>query len=76
MGKPTTTEVKPLVDLLYQRNSVGCCLHVVLDDGNIDDQSVAWCRDEAQRQGHADCFLLANTMLEMSRTQRKKLGKS
>lgn len=63
---------------LYKRHSAGCCLHVVLDDGNADDEVVRWtlvnvggdaCKDPAE------CRELAEILLRMSKTQRLKLGR-
>ena len=43
----TIPEVLPFVRDLYQRNAVGCCLHIVLDDGNIKDKDVEFCINQA-----------------------------
>lgn len=51
---------------------VGCCLHIVLSDGNVEDHSVASCRDLAIERNHPDCVEVAELMLRMSRTQRNK----
>jgi hypothetical protein len=72
--KPTITEVGPLVAALYERNCVGCCLHIVLDDDNIGDKSVEFCLEQAKAKGHADCQRLAELLLQMSKTQRLKLA--
>lgn len=73
--KLTVPEVAPLVRALYARpgGEAGCCLHVVLDDGNVKDDQVRFCLDEAGRKGHPDCAELASKLLEMSKTQRLKL---
>lgn len=44
-AKPTVPEVLPAVRALYARKggSVGCCLHIVLDDPNYDDDCVRFC---------------------------------
>lgn len=76
MTKPTIPEVFPAVRALYARNLVGCCLHVVLDDGNVEDASVEHCIEWAQKQGHPECEALARTLLRMSKTQRLKLGRN
>ena len=73
-GKPTVPEVLPLVRELYATNSVGCCLHIVLDDGNVNDIHVQACADSARERGHPKCEALARKLLEMSPTQRRKLG--
>lgn len=71
--KPTIPDVLPLVQELYRRSCVGCCLHIVLDDGNLEDSSVKFCLGYAIEQGHQECMYLATMLLAMSRTQRSKL---
>ena len=73
-SKPTVPEVMPLVRRLYERNPVGCCLHIVLDDGNVEDHSVEFCIDQAHDRGHEECLELAKILFRMSRTQRRKLA--
>jgi len=73
--KLTITEIMPLVMKLYEKSCVGCCLHIVLDDGNIEDSHVKFCIEEAKKQGHEDCLELANKLLLMSKTQRHELYK-
>ena len=74
--KPTVPEVAPIVRALYARHSAGCCWHIVLDDGNVDDADVAWCVGWIREQGcaGAECHQLAALLPQMSRTQRLKLG--
>lgn len=74
MMKPTLPEVLPLVEALYARNSVGCCLHIVLDDGNVEGGSVEFCIDQAMERGHKECEELARMLTLMSKTQRRKLA--
>lgn len=61
-------------------NGTGGALHVVLDEGNLEPSLIAWCRDRAQ--GHARdwgssdpelAIKIANRMLRMSKTQRRKM---
>lgn len=63
----------PLVRALYERNCVGCHLHIVLDDGNVEDSHVKFCLDEAKEEGCQECVTLAEKLLLMSKTQRRKL---
>ena len=60
---------------IYDRpgGGVGCCLHIVLDDGNVDDSHVEWCHIKAIDNGHHDCVMLATYVLRMSKTQRTKM---
>ncbi len=71
--KPTIPEVKPLVLALYRRHMAGCCLHIVLDDGNVSDDNVRFCVQYAEQKEHVECVILASLLLRMSQTQRLKL---
>jgi hypothetical protein len=74
--KPTVPEVLPLVRALYAtpHGAAGGCLHIVLDDGNVEDASVLFCLEHAQKEGCPTCEALACALLRMSKTQRRKLG--
>ena len=72
--KPTVPEALPFVRTLYESHGAGCCLHIVLDDGNIEDSSVEFCIRYAEEQGHGSCAALARMLRSMSKTQRQKLG--
>ncbi len=48
-------------------------LHVVLEDGNVADHFVSWCRDYAIEQGDIEGAALAEILLKMTTTQRRKL---
>jgi hypothetical protein len=50
-------------------------LHVVLDDGNLEDSHVRFCLDWAREEGDAEGADLAALLLQMSRTQRGKIGR-
>jgi hypothetical protein len=77
MGKiADCTAYYPLVYALYRRHAAGCCLHVALDDENVDDHSIRHCLGVARGAAHADCEALAEVMLEMSVTQRRKLARA
>lgn len=74
--KPTVPDVLPLVRAYYAKpeNGVGGNLHIVLDDGNVEDSHVRFCLDRAHEAGDADGIALAGLLLRMSRTQRLKLA--
>lgn len=72
--KPSVDTVLPTAQAIYDRSCTGCCLHIVLDDGNVKDSHVQFCIDYAIEKGHEDCEALARQLLLMSRTQRLKLG--
>ncbi|MGK3981344.1 hypothetical protein WMF38_57635 [Sorangium sp. So ce118] len=73
--KPTVPDVLPLVRAYYAKpgNGAGGSLHVVLDDGNVDDDSLRLCEERAEERGDRDGAALAKALLRMSKTQRLKL---
>ena len=73
--KPTVPEVLPLVNKYYAKpgNGAGGCLHLVLDDGNIETSHVQVCLNYARENGDTDGVALAELLLQMSYTQRNKL---
>lgn len=77
-GKPTVTEVYPLVDHYHfhtdPNNCVGGSLHIVLDDGNVEDGNVDFCIKWASEQGDELGLLLACVLRLCSRTQRSKVS--
>lgn len=75
-GRPSVAQVGPLAEALYRGHggAVGCCLHVVLEDANLDDASVRFCMDWAAKAGHLHCLALAGLLWRMSRTQRQRVS--
>jgi hypothetical protein len=51
-----------------------CCLHVVIDDPNFDDSTVAHCLERARVREHPICVQLARLLMEASVTQRKRIN--
>lgn len=52
-----------------------CCCHVVVDDPNYGDDSVAGCIVRAAREEHPDCLRLALLLARASLTQRRKINR-
>jgi hypothetical protein len=77
LRKPTVPEVLPLVQALYARwdGGAGCCMHILLDDTNVDDDSARFCLQRARETGHPDCLALGELLVRMSKTQRRKLAR-
>jgi hypothetical protein len=75
--KPTVPDVVPLVRAYYGKpgNEAGGSLHIVLDDCNVDDADVRFCRDTAAERDDDDGVALADILLTMSKTQRLKLAR-
>lgn len=76
--RPKVPEVLVLARALYStyEGGAGCCLHIALDDGNLEDSSLEWCLKYARERGHEFCVDLAEKMLRMSGTQRGKVYKN
>jgi len=55
-------------------NDAGGSLHIVLDDGNISDDDVTFCINYAKKKGDTKGVELAEILLRMSKTQRRKLA--
>jgi hypothetical protein len=72
---------KPLVPEVAQKikaylsipgNEIGGNLHLVLQNGNIQDKHVLFCKQQATESGDSMAAELADTLLKMSKTQRLK----
>lgn len=50
-------------------------LHIVLSDGNVEDSNVQFCLKYAEENKDEHGMELAKLLLNMSRTQRLKLGR-
>lgn len=48
-------------------------LHIVLDDGNINDGHVQFCINYAVEKGDEEGVVLGEILLRMSKTQRSKI---
>jgi hypothetical protein len=75
-GKPTIPEVMPLIQEFYRKpgNGNGGVLHIVLEDGNVEDGHVRFCLQQARNQGDTDGIQIAELLLRMSKTQRGKIS--
>lgn len=54
--------VQSLQRRIYAGNAAGCCLHIVIDDGNLDDDSVAHCIENAKSNNHPVCIALSHIL--------------
>ena len=55
------------------RDKAGCCLHIVLDDFNLEDQFVSWCAGFAEEKQHHDCERLADLLFDMTEEEREEV---
>ena len=54
-------------------NGAGGALHLVLDDGNLEDSSLTVCENAAKKAGDAKALEIITLMRRMSMAQREKL---
>lgn len=71
--RPTVLDVLPLVRAIYERHCAGCCLHIVTDDGNVEDHWMPFVIETAKERGHADCLRAASMLAQMTPTQRHRV---
>ena len=73
--RPTLPDVAPQFAAYYAipGNEAWGSLHIVLDDGNVGDDSVRFCIEYAQSVSDVEGERLARILLTMSKTQRRKL---
>lgn len=71
-------KIRELIRTIYTKYScVGGPLHIVLDDGNFDNNSINWClnnsiakiSDEEERKIYTEC---AKLLLKLSYSSRKR----
>lgn len=59
----------------YQRDMGGnSVFHIVLEDKNIKDSHVKFCRDLAVKRGDVEGLALTDILMGMSKSQRLKLA--
>lgn len=71
-------DVQNLVDAIYDQDSLGGPLHVVLEDGNLDNKSIKWCLDNTIANCSdivmkVLCITCAELLLNMEEEDRQKL---
>jgi hypothetical protein len=71
--RPTFQDAIVLVQRVYSRHPAGCCLHVVTDDANCEQEMVDACLKKAIELGHDDCQQAGKAIAGMTLTQRHKL---
>lgn len=73
--KPSILFMKKIVEEFYNLsgNSVGGNLHIVLDDINVGDESIFWCKDRCIIQGDLDGVFLCNLLLQYTEEQREEI---
>lgn len=72
--KLTIPEVSARFAAYHEKHLAWGSLHVVLDDQNIEDHSVRFCIEAAEKDGDEEGAALGRILLQMSKTQRLKIG--
>ena len=57
----------------YEGNPCGGLLHIVLDDGNLEDTHIAWCEGLAYGWSDHQAMDIAALMMAMSMEQRQRV---
>ena len=66
-------ETVELIQKIYQKYPTGGALHIVLDDGNIDDHDIQWCMNNLWDDEKKDSALFercAKNLLSMPKNDR------
>jgi hypothetical protein len=66
-------DVRATIDRIYQtkQGAAGCCLHVVVDDGNYHEGAVDVVVEAAQKSGHLMCQLVARFLQRLTPEERR-----
>lgn len=72
----TDEELLGAIEDLYSVNCAGCCLHIVLDDHNLEDGHVDFCIRYASSREHEGCREIGNALRERTFEHRRNLIES
>jgi len=72
----TFDEVRQMCADLYDREPCGGSLHIVLDDGNLDDEDIAHCYSCAKEEGDELAVEICECLLSWSVEMRQQLYES
>ncbi|TCG09342.1 hypothetical protein BZM27_05945 [Paraburkholderia steynii] len=72
MNKPSEHFLRMMVAAFYELpgNCVGGCLRIVLDDDNLEDHHVRWCREEAQKRNDQDAMFMCDVLMLYTEDER------
>jgi hypothetical protein len=70
----TTQEIVGLIQEYYSTdgNAAGGYLHIVLDDGNLEDDDIIFCIEQAKMAGDFNGVLLGYVLLLLNLSEREK----
>jgi hypothetical protein len=58
-------------NLLFGIDGSGCCMHIVVEDGNVKDEDVHWCINYAKEKGHTFCEAVGKYLLTLPPEDRQ-----
>lgn len=66
-------DVRRTIKLIYQTEygAAGCCLHIITDDRNYDDESAEVCVRQAEGSRHLMCLMVARFLRRLTREERR-----
>lgn len=73
---PEIEELSQLISKLYEADGAGGALHIVVDDGNLDDYFIKYCIDYCNSEEEKNdpnrelCLEIAHKMLKLTYEQR------
>ena len=62
-----------LIDAYYDLEGAGGTLHVILDDGNYDDQCLNLCLEDAKKYNDYWGITIGNLLLEFTEEEREQI---
>lgn len=68
--------INDLINCYYEidGNSAGGNLHIVLDDGNKDHDSIIFCKERCKSDNDQLGLLICNTLLEFTENELEKIN--
>ncbi len=73
--KPSIPSVIHLFADYYSKNASWGSLHIVMDDGNVTDDNVRFCKEWARKENDKEGERLSDILLLMSKSQRIRISK-
>lgn len=72
LARSEARSIRPMLDAYRAKpgNEAGGALHLVIDDGNVDDDDVRFCVGAARERGDIDGVTLGEALLALPRSAR------
>ena len=73
--RPSIQFMRAIVHAFYELegNIVGGSLHIVIEDYNIEDSHIMWCRNYALEKQDMDGVLMCDLLLLFTEDEREKI---